>query len=240
MSSILTPRVLLFDLYGTLIDIHTDERSSTVWRTLARFLRYRGLPAEATTLRDAFFALLQADRVQCGELYPEYDMRRTMEQLLVGLGYAGPASFSLELAQLMRVLTIRRFGLFADVAANLQALSRRFRLGLISDAQRIFLEPELAEVELTPWFEAVVVSSDYGFRKPDPRLFATALAAFAAEPREAWYIGDNLARDIGGAQQAGLTAIWMHRPAAAPDPAPFQPAWTVRNLDELRQLLERQ
>ena len=32
----------LFDLYGTLVDIHTDEDSPAAWEALARFYGYYG------------------------------------------------------------------------------------------------------------------------------------------------------------------------------------------------------
>ncbi len=233
MATLLKPQVVLFDLYGTLIDIHTNERSRTVWDPLARFLRYRGLPAEGRLLRHDFFSLMRQIRRASPERHPEWDAASVFGELLRELGYAGPPDFIGAVAQLFRVLTMRRLGLFSDTLPLLERLRGRYRMGLISDAQRCFLEPELAEVGLAGLFEHVVVSSDYGYRKPDPRLFGHALAAFAIQPAQAVFIGDNLLRDISGAVAAGISAIWLARPGARTEDSSARPALTITSLHEL-------
>ena len=234
MASPLKPRVILFDLYGTLIDIHTVEKSPAVWRDLARFLRYRGLPADEAALRMAFFAALKR---KSAERHPEWVARDVFGGLLAQLGHPGNERFADEVAQLFRTLTIRRLGLFADTLPALRALSGRYRLAIISDAQRQFLEPELREVGLADLFETVVVSGDFGYRKPDPRLFEHALRLCGCAPAEALMIGDNLRRDVGGAQAAGIPAIWLRRPAAIGTGQPITPDWTATDLDGVLALL---
>lgn len=237
MPAILSPQVLLFDFYGTLVDIHTTERSRTVWHQLARFLCYRGLPAEARTLRHTFFSLLRHSRRYSDEQHPEWEARQLFGTLLRDLGYSGRDDFVVEVAQLFRVLTMRRFGCFPDTLPILQRLAGRYRLGLLSDAQRLFLEPELAEAGLSGFFETVVVSSDYGYRKPDTRLFRHALASYGVAPQQARFIGDNLLRDVGGAQAAGIPAIWLARPGASTEEAATRPHWTISTLHDLLPLL---
>ncbi|MBA3468253.1 MAG: HAD family hydrolase [Herpetosiphonaceae bacterium] len=233
MSTLLKPQVVLFDLYGTLIDIHTDERSRAVWQPLARFLRYQGLPADDQKLRHEFFSLMRQIRRASPERHPEWDGGVVFGTLLRALGYAGEAGFITEVAQLFRVLSMRRLGLFSDTLPLLQHLHGRYRMGLISDAQRCFLEPELAEVGLSQFFDHIVVSSDYGYRKPDPRLFAQALAAFEVPPDQAVFIGDNLLRDVSGAVAARIPAIWLARPGARTEQSSARPDLTISGLAEL-------
>ena len=54
------------------------------------------------------------------------------------------------------------------------------------------------------FFDFTVISSEYGFRKPDPRLFHIALAALNVLPSEAAYIGNRYETDLIGAKEAGL------------------------------------
>lgn len=228
------PKAILFDLYGTLIDIHTVEKSPAVWRDLARFLRFRGLPAEELALRQAFFAALKR---KSAERHPEWVARTVFGGLLEQLGHRGGERFIDEVAQLFRILTIRRLELFPDTLPALRALRGRFRLAIVSDAQRLFLEPELREVGLEPFFEHTVVSADFGYRKPDRRLFERALELCGCAPGEALMIGDNLRRDVGGAQAAGIPAIWLRRPAAIGGSAAITPDWTAPDLDGALDLL---
>jgi putative hydrolase of the HAD superfamily len=56
-----------------------------------------------------------------------------------------------------------------------------------------------------------VISEGAGIRKPDPEMFRLA-AARAGQPLEgAWMIGDSAEADIGGARDAGLPGVWLHR-----------------------------
>src|SRR5918912_1531194 len=103
--------------------------------------------------------------------------------------------FSLQVTQLFRALSIRRFGLFEDVLPALEALRPSFRLGVISDAQRAFLDPETQLLGLRPFLDIRIASWDYGFRKPDVRLLKMALAALDAHATEAVYVGDHPYRD---------------------------------------------
>lgn len=218
MARVGRPRALIFDLYNTLISIRTDEGDGRVWRALARLLRYRGLPADDRALRPAFEAAARATR-RPGERHPEVDLVAAFDAVLAGLGYAGPAPLGAEVAALFRALTVRRFATFPDAIPALERLRPALPLALVSDAQRAFLEPELRLAGLAPFFPLRIVSADYGFRKPDPRLFALALAALGVAPDEAAYVGDHPYRDVCGARAAGLTAVLVARPAGIADDA---------------------
>lgn len=233
----LTPRAVLFDLYNTLVSIRTDENQPRVWESLALFLRYRGLPAQAGALRRAYLAGVRRARGASAEAHPEIDVTAIFGELLGGLGHDADDGLPAEAARLFRVLSIVRIGLFPDTAATLAALRRRFRLGLVSDAQRVFLEPEMRMLGLEGAFDTLVVSVDHGFRKPDARLFHMALETLNVEPWEAVYVGDMAALDVCGARAAGLRTVWIKRPHA-PDPAPgCPPDLTVRSLSQLSRVL---
>lgn len=57
-------------------------------------------------------------------------------------------------------------------------------------------------------FEFIIASSEYGFRKPSPRLFEVALRKADLPAEEVWYCGDNPKMDIEGAAGAGLYPVW--------------------------------
>lgn len=211
MARVRRPRAVIFDVYNTLISIRTDEGDDETWRALGRLLRYRGLPADDVALRNAFEAAAKASR-RPDEEHPEVDLVAAFDSVLADLGYAGPSSLGAEVAGLFRALTMRSFAPFPDTIPALERLRPAMPLGLISDAQRIFLEPELRLAGLTDYFPTRVVSGDYGFRKPDRRLFTIALAILGVAAEEAAYVGDHPYHDICGARAAGMTAILLARP----------------------------
>ena len=56
-------------------------------------------------------------------------------------------------------------------------------------------------------FEFIIASSEYMFRKPSPRIFRLALELAGLAAGDVWYIGDNFALDVEGANNAGMFAV---------------------------------
>ena len=56
-------------------------------------------------------------------------------------------------------------------------------------------------------FEFIIASSEYMFRKPSPHIYKLALEMAELCAHEVWYIGDNFALDVEGANNAGLFAV---------------------------------
>jgi FMN phosphatase YigB (HAD superfamily) len=55
----------------------------------------------------------------------------------------------------------------------------------------------------------VVTSAGCGYAKPDPRILEVALRALALGPREALYVGDDVAIDGEAASRAGVPFCWV-------------------------------
>ncbi len=60
-----------------------------------------------------------------------------------------------------------------------------------------------------------VISGEVGIGKPEPGIFLLALERLGVSPQAAVMVGDSLARDIQGAQRAGIKAVWLNREGAA-------------------------
>lgn len=48
----------VFDLYGTLVDIHTDEEQQMLWEKMAMFYGYQGAFYTPAELHDAFYDMV--------------------------------------------------------------------------------------------------------------------------------------------------------------------------------------
>jgi putative hydrolase of the HAD superfamily len=99
--------------------------------------------------------------------------------------------------------------LFPGVAETLAGLGRLYALGIISNSGT-FQHAKLVHLGLDQHFRHVIVSSEVGWEKPDPRIFQHALCEAGAAPEEAVFVGDRLDVDIAGAQAAGLRAVWFN------------------------------
>lgn len=101
-----------------------------------------------------------------------------------------------------------------DAVPMLEGLAG-LRLGIITNGVTHFQQPKLDVLGLTPWFEHIVMSGDFGAVKPDPSIFLHACELFGVAPASAAYVGDRLNTDAIGAAAAGLTGVWVNRGGAA-------------------------
>lgn len=104
--------------------------------------------------------------------------------------------------------------LHADALPTLRALRDEYRLGIITNGVTHFQRPKLDVLGLSPYFEHVITSGDFGAVKPDPSIFHQACAVFGAQPAQAAYVGDRLNTDAIGASRAGLLGVWLNRSGA--------------------------
>src|SRR4030067_3152521 len=164
---------IFFDLYGTLIDILTDEGDPWVYSTLSRYLSYRDIKIAPKELRKIYFEDIQSQLKLSNETFPEVDVYKIFSTMLHRYGNKTYSKSAIvDTAVLFRSLNMRRFEVFQGVYDVLASLLKKYELALISDAQWTFAAPELAMLGLTRFFKFRILSSRFGFKKPDVRWFA--------------------------------------------------------------------
>ena len=92
----------------------------------------------------------------------------------------------------------------------------------------------LERIGLAPLLDAVVSSAAIGAAKPDPSIFAYALALAGSEPGRALHVGDSLTEDVEGARGCGIEAVLLRRDG--PDPTPSRWIRTISTLADLATL----
>lgn len=85
----------------------------------------------------------------------------------------------------------------------------RYRLAVVSDGQSAWAMPEMRATGIDAFFRPIVISSDHGFRKPDPRLFQKALAGMRLKPGNVVFVGNDMYRDIYGAGRLGMKTVFF-------------------------------
>ncbi len=233
---------ILFDLYNTLVSIETDEQDEEIWDRLATFIRYHDVDIPPETLYAAYGAAADRGIELSGERYHQTNELKVFQTILAdatqGTDPSALAALAREVVLFFRTLSIRRFELFPDTLPALETLSRRFQLGVVTDAQSVFVEPEMKFLGIRKFFKAVVVSGDYDFHKPDPRLFSKALERLGIGPEAATFVGDNAWRDIGGAKQLNLHTVLLDRTRAFNgQETRLMPDHVIHDLSDLGSLL---
>lgn len=216
---------LIFDLYGTLADIHTEE-SDGVWEKTAIYFGFHGARYTGVSLKEAFRAAMDRREAAAGQSYecfPDIPFEEVMDELFRAKGVE-PGSLGIGAAQLFRISSMEYLRLYPGVKEALGALREKgCRLWLLSNAQAIFTAGELRYLGLDPCFDGVYLSSDYGCRKPDSRFFRALLDGQKLDRSRCLMIGNDRETDIRGAAGAGLHTLYLHTNLTPPDQAPARP-----------------
>jgi FMN phosphatase YigB (HAD superfamily) len=118
-------------------------------------------------------------------------------------------------------------------------LGERFPLGVVSNFDYSPTVHRVLEADgLRARFRAVIVSDAVGWRKPEPVIFQTALAAIGATARETLFVGDRPDIDVVGARRAGMAVAWLNAGAEALPAGLPAPDHEVRDLAGVLRILE--
>lgn len=104
-----------------------------------------------------------------------------------------------------------RFLFYEDVFEVIPQLSKRFKLGVVSDTWPS-LDRVYKNVGLRDYFSTFVMSSTVGVVKPHEKMFKTAISELNMIPEETVFIDDNL-KNLEGARKLGMNTILMLRGA---------------------------
>jgi FMN phosphatase YigB (HAD superfamily) len=89
-------------------------------------------------------------------------------------------------------------------------LSRRYKLGLVSNfTYAPVIYAALRKLGVNRFFNAVLVSEDVGWRKPNKKIFQETLRRLGVKADETVYVGDSPVEDIGGAAATGMRTIFV-------------------------------
>ncbi len=74
---------ILFDLYGTLIDIETNESMEEIYRAIAHYLTYQGVYLHRWEIKERYYQIMKQQKEARGEEYPEIDVEAIWNELLM-------------------------------------------------------------------------------------------------------------------------------------------------------------
>ena len=217
----------IFDLYGTLVDIHTDERMPRLWQAMADWYRERGADYDPDKLRNAYFRIVRqmegADplRDDAHEAHPEIKIEAVFQRLFGQKGVHADQTLAVETGQYFRQASMHYIRLYDGATELLKALRLNGQgVWLLSNAQRIFTAYELEQLGIDGLFDGIYLSSDYGCKKPDRRFFARLLQEQRIDPKSAIMIGNDGICDIQGARAVGLHTLYIRSNLSPQEPLP--------------------
>ena len=194
----------LFDLYGTLADIKTDEGKESLWSDFANTLG----ESNGECVRAEYLDICKTYAEARAHKFVEFDLLLVFEQMLQNRGIEKEKAS--EFARKFRIFSREKLRLFPCVVEMLEGLKDRSAgVYLVSNAQACFTRDELDELGLTNLFDGILISSDAGVKKPHTEIFDIAFKKFGLNKRDCIYVGNDLHDDILGAESAGLKSVYI-------------------------------
>ena len=207
----------IFDLYGTLVDIRTNEEKPEVWERLSQFYAYYRAfyaPEEMHAAYDRLTKNLSAGkeggRRDSHEAFPEIQIEEVFRALFEEKGAEADEPLVRHAGQFFRILTTEKLRLYDGTKKMLQTLrDRGKKVYLLSNAQKIFTEYEMNALDITQYFDAIFLSSEHGCKKPDSQFFQKMIDTCHIKPDKAVMVGNDGACDIEGAKRSGLSTVYV-------------------------------
>lgn len=204
------PRAIIFDAYGTLLDVHSviaDPNLSRLWRQ--KQLEY-------TWLRSL---------MGCYE-----DFWRVTEDALC----AAAAQLKIELTDAQVAASMNAYlrpAVFPDALAALEKL-RGSRLAILSNGSMNMLEPALRHNGIEGCFETILSADRVRIYKPSPKIYGLGPEALQLPASEILFVSSN-AWDAAGAKAFGYRVCWCNRSGAPMEHLGLKPDAVVTGLDQI-------
>lgn len=201
----------IFDFYGTLADIRTDEENAYLWEKMSQIYSAMGAAYGPKELKAGFRGLEREEEERLFAENGEPDLSKVFRALYERKGVDCDARLTKLTAVTFRAISREYLRVYDGVEELLGELRERGRgVYLLSNAQTDFTRPEIEMLGLTSYFDGIFISSEEGCRKPSPVFFKRLLARFGLDPAECVMIGNDEEADIAGANQAGMDSLYIH------------------------------
>ncbi len=92
---------------------------------------------------------------------------------------------------------------------TVRELKKLYKVAILSNNVQEWVDQGLKNNNIESLFDAVIVSSSVGARKPDALIYFEALKSLSVKPEESVFVADELAEDLVSATGLGIKTIWL-------------------------------
>lgn len=216
----------VFDLYGTLADIRTNEGNPYLWKRVSEVYTSLGARYSPGELRKGYLravaeaseeAQREGEREFGGDFLGEPDLTKVFQRLYQVKGAVCSREQAVMTANFFRTLSRQKLKAYHGVKEILQELKKRGKgVYLLSNAQRDFTRPDIELLGLADCFDGVLLSSEEGCRKPSPVFFHRLLDRYGLRADSCLMMGNDIYADIDGAASVGMDTLYIHTEISPP------------------------
>lgn len=241
-------QAILFDLFGTVVHfaarVPTVEIAGEKWRTtmgwLADAVHDIAPQIDFTAFTKALMGVTAEMTRQRAPEYLELPSRQRFQRALERLEQ--PIADIEAVAQQLSLVHMEHLAsqtvLPPGHRETLETLAAGHRLALISNfdhgatARRI-----LRDHGVDHFFDPIVISEEFGRRKPHRSIFDSTLASMGLDAGNALFVGDSIDDDVRGAAAAEIAMVWINSNGEALPPDVAAPIAVIRSLPEIVEVL---
>lgn len=204
----------IFDLYGTLIDIHTNENATYLWRKTAELYCAYGAIYSSLELKKSYLRLCASEVASItakNGTHAEAEIRNVFRNLFVEKKVQPSEELIAFIAVTFRILSRKYITVYPGILNLFNKLkSNGRRIYLLSNAQSAFTMPELKETGLYPLFDDIAISSDVGICKPDPRFMEYLIHKNNISIADSIMVGNDRSSDIRIANACHMDSLFIN------------------------------
>lgn len=210
----------VFDLYGTLVDIRTNEERPGLWRRISQVYTSLGAPYSPGELKKCYRRLTEesstllqreGEKRYGRDFLGEPDLTEVFRRLYLDKGISCSRERAAMTANFFRTLSRQKLEVYHGVKETLQKLRGSGKgVYLLSNAQRDFTRPDLELTGLSDYFDGILISSEEGCRKPSPVFFRKLLERYGLDAGSCLMVGNDMKADVQGAASVGMDALYIH------------------------------
>ncbi|MBF0775607.1 HAD family hydrolase [Streptococcus azizii] len=213
----------IFDFYGTLVDIRTDEHKWEVWNQLTQLYNAFGCSYRPRQLKKVFHRFVKEAEETLAQTVDTHHVEVDLEAIFIRLLTAAPhkiqsentpndlVTFGQLVATMFRLLSREKLEAYANTLTTLQTLKEeKARLFILSNAQRAFTQPEIEATGCASLMEKIYISSDVQMKKPEPAFLDLVMEENGLLPEETVMVGNDLTTDIAIAHERGIDAVLLN------------------------------
>ncbi len=223
----------IFDLYGTLIDIRTDEESPVLWKKISVFYGYRGAiySPEEFMLKYKEFCKEEKEHLKAAhpeQKYVDINLTKIFHRLYAFKNVDASMELCALTANVFRCYSTKFIRLYDGVTELLEALKKNGKkVFLLSNAQHDFTVPEIRMLGLEKYFDDIIISSDVKCRKPDPHMYEILFSRHNLKKDESIMIGNDFQSDIESAFNFGIKSLYIHQKISPPIKGKLKSNWSI-------------
>ena len=227
----------VFDLYGTLIDINTDEWCDEIWQKMAILYGYKGAHYTFDELHKEYDRLVEKEKKSAKRRHRDYSVidikiEKVFKTLFTQKGVKATKAQVMFIAETFRCFSTKYIKLYDGVIDLLETLKKKGKkVYLLSNAQRSFTENELNLLDIAKYFDGICISSDEECSKPDVNYFKILFDRYELKKEESIMIGNDYISDIGGAADFGIDSLYIHQSISPEIKGELRSTYSVMNGD---------